>query len=89
MTAVPCQQFLAQIAKNLICQCAMISNEPAVLLDLWLTLHTLRVVKKSLLSPLTLFIESSPGSEKGGSGQQMTPELLNETFSAKATRQKP
>jgi hypothetical protein len=46
-----------------------------------LTIHTLRVEKKSLLSPLS--IESSPGSEKGGSGQQMTPEVLNEAFSAK------
>jgi hypothetical protein len=87
MTAVACQQFYnnyAQIAKKLICQCATISDEPVVLLDLWLTIHTLRIEKKSLLSPLS--IESSPGSEKGGSGQQMTPELLNEAFSAKATR---
>jgi hypothetical protein len=35
-----------------------------------------------------LSIESSPGSEKGSSGQQMTPELLNEAFSAKVTLQK-
>jgi hypothetical protein len=46
----------------------------------------IRVEKKSLLSPLS--IESSPGNEKGGGDQQMTPELLNEAFSAKATRQK-
>jgi hypothetical protein len=79
---VPCQQFYnnyAQTAKKLICQGAMISDESVVLLDLWLTLHTLRIEKKSLLSPLS--IESSPGSRQ--------PELLNEAFSAKATRQKP
>jgi hypothetical protein len=84
MTAVPYQQFhnnYAQIAKKLICRCATINDEPVVLLDLWLTIHTLRVVKKSLLSPLS--IESSPGIEKGGSGQQMMPELLNEAFSTK------
>jgi hypothetical protein len=34
----------------------------------------------NLLSPLS--IESSPGSGKGGGGQKMTPELLNEAFSA-------
>jgi hypothetical protein len=68
-----------------ICQCATISDEPVVLLDLWLTIHTPRV-EKSLLSPLS--IESSPESEKGGGGQQVTPELLNEAFSANATRQR-
>jgi hypothetical protein len=65
----------------------MISDEPVVLMDLWLTIHTLRVEKKSLLSLLS--IESSPGSEKGGGGQQMTPELLNKAFSANATGRKP
>jgi hypothetical protein len=46
-------------------------------------MNTLGAKKKSLLSPLS--IESSPGSEKGGGGQQRMPELLNEAFSAKAT----
>jgi hypothetical protein len=45
--------------------------------------YSLRIDKKSLLSPLS--IESSPGSKKGGGGQQMTPELLNEAFSVNAT----
>jgi hypothetical protein len=62
---------------KLVYQCATISDEPVVLLDLWLTIYT------SLLS--LLFIESSSGSEEGGGNQQMTPELLNEAFSAKVT----
>jgi hypothetical protein len=36
-----------------------------------------------------LSFESSPRSEEGGDDQQMMPELLNEAFSVKATRQKP
>jgi hypothetical protein len=43
--------------------------------------------KKPLLSLLS--IENLPRSEEGGSDQQMTPELLKEAFSAKATQQKP
>jgi hypothetical protein len=62
----------------------MISDESVVLLDLWLTIHTPRVKNKSLLSPLS--IESSPGSDKGGGGQQMTLEFLSEAFSVNATR---
>ena len=72
-------------AKKLIWQCATISDEPVVSLDLWVTVHTLQIEKKLLLSHLS--IECSPGSEKGGSDQQMMPELLNEAFSVKATRQ--
>ena len=49
-----------------------------------LTVRTLPVEKKSLLALLS--IESSSGSEEGHGGQQMTPELLNKAFSAKATR---
>jgi hypothetical protein len=79
---VPCQQF-TQKPRSLfnICQCA---DEPVVLLDLSLATHTIRV-KKKLLLPL-LSIESSLPSEKGGSDQQITAELLNEAFSAKSTQ---
>ena len=69
-----------QKAKKLICQCAKISDEPVVLLDLSLTIHTLYVEKKPLLSLLS--IESSTGSEEGSRDQQMMPKLLNEAFSA-------
>ena len=50
---------------------------------LLLAIHTIRVEKKPSLSRLS--IESLPGSEEGGGGQQMMPELLNEVSSAKAT----
>ena len=43
--------------------------------------RSLCVEKKPFLSPLW--------SEEGGGDQQMTPELLNEAFSEKATRLKP
>jgi hypothetical protein len=74
-TAVPCQHF---IAKKLVCQCATISDEPVVLLDLLLTIHSLRDEKMPLLSLSS--IESLPWSEEGGGDQQM-PELSNEVFS--------
>ena len=45
------------------------------------------VEKKPSLSLLS--IRSSPESEESSGDQQMTPELLNKMFSAKATRQKP
>jgi hypothetical protein len=61
------QQFIvyiacAQIAKKI--QYATMSDEPVILMDLWLTIHTLRVEKEPLLSLLS--IESSPGSKEGG-----------------------
>jgi hypothetical protein len=62
----------------------MLRDEPVVLLDLSLAIHTLRVEKTPLLSHL--FIQSSSGSEKGGGDLQMTPELLNRVFSAKSTQ---
>ena len=44
---MPCQQFIAcQKVKRSICQCATISDEPVILLDPWLTIHTLWVEKK-------------------------------------------
>jgi hypothetical protein len=46
--------------------------------------YTLRVEKKPILSLLP--IESLSGSEEGSSDQHMTPELLNEAFSAKSTQ---
>ena len=46
---VLCQH--APIAKKLICQCA---DESVVLLDLWLTTHSLRVEKKPFLSLLSI-----------------------------------
>jgi hypothetical protein len=49
-------------------------------LDLSLAKHTLRVEKKPLLSLLS--IQSLSGSEEGSDDQQMTPELMNEAFSA-------
>jgi hypothetical protein len=76
---VLCQQFV-QKAKKLICQCATISDEPVVFLDLLLAIYTLRVEKKPLLSLLSI------ESEEGGGDQQMTPELLIEAFSAKSTQ---
>ena len=47
---VLCQQFIAcvQIAKKLICQCATISDEPVVLLDLLLAVHTISFVHQKL-----------------------------------------
>jgi hypothetical protein len=72
-----------QIAKKLVYQCATISDQPVILLDLWLTIHTFQVEKNPMLSLLSL--ESLPKSEEGGNDQRMTPELLNEVFSAKAT----
>ena len=50
-------------------------------------MHTLRVENKLLQSLLS--IETSLGSEEGGSDQQMMPQLLNEAFSAKSTQYKP
>jgi hypothetical protein len=78
MLSVPCQQF-AQSAMYL-----PVCDEPVVLLDLSLAIHTLRVEKKPLLSPLP--IESLSESEDGSGDQQMTPELSNEAFSAKSTQ---
>ena len=54
-TEVPYQQFVAHACPS--------ANEPVVFLDLLLTIYTIRVEKKSLLSRLS--IESSPGSEEG------------------------
>jgi hypothetical protein len=59
----------------------MISDEPVILMDLSLTIHTLRVEKKACLS-----IESSPGREEGGGDQLMTPKFLNKAFLAKSTQ---
>ena len=56
----------------------MISDQPVVLLDLWLTIHAFWVEKKPLLSLLS--IKSSPGNEKGGGDQQMMPELLEQSI---------
>ena len=71
------QQFIAaQKAKKLFRQSATISDEPVVLLNLWLIILTIQV-EKLLLSLLS--IESSPD-------QQMTPELWNKPFSVKATQ---
>jgi hypothetical protein len=70
-------------AKKLIFQGATISDEPVVLLDLRLTIHTFQGKKEPLLSLLS--IESFPKSEDGGGDQQMTPKLLNKAFSVKAT----
>ena len=56
--------------------------KPVVLLDLWLTILTLWVEKKLLLSLLS--IKSLPGSKRGSSDQQMTLELLNEAFLAQS-----
>jgi hypothetical protein len=78
---VLCQQF-AEKAKKLISQCATISDEPVVLLDLSLAIHTLQVEKKLLLS--LLFIESLLPCEEDGGDQQMMPELLNKAFSGKS-----
>ena len=55
-----------QQAKKLICQCAMISDESVVLQELSLTVHTLRVEKKPLLT--RLFGESSSRSDEGSDG---------------------
>ena len=62
------------VAKKLLHQCTMISDEPVVLLELWLTIHTFQAKEKPPLYLLTM--ESSPGSEKGGGDQQMMSELL-------------
>ena len=53
-------------------------------LELWLSLHTSLVEKKPSL--FLLSIKSSSWSQEGSGGQKMMPELLNETFSVKATR---
>ena len=58
-----------------------------MLWELSLDMRTLCVEKKLLLFRLS--IERSLGSEEGGDDQQMTPELLNEAFSARATQLKP
>ncbi len=71
-------------AKKLIFQYATTSDEPVVLLDLWLIIDTFRVEKMSLL-----LIESSLRCEKDGGDQQMMPEPLNTVFSVEATWQKP
>jgi hypothetical protein len=50
---LPCQQFYnyyAQIAKKLICQCAMISDEPVVVLVLWLTIHSYSLSLKEVIA---------------------------------------
>jgi hypothetical protein len=78
---VQCQQ----LAKKLIRQCATISDEPVILLDLSLAIHNLQA-KKKLLIAISLSIESSLCSEEGGGDQQTTLELLNKTFSAKFTQ---
>ena len=59
-----------------------ISDKSAVLWELSLSLHT----SLSLLSIESL--SSSSRSQEGSGGQKITPELLNEAFSAKATRLK-
>ncbi len=64
---------MSAICTKLIRQCATISDEPVVFLDLSLAIYTLRVKKKPLLSLLSI------KSEEGGSDHQMTPELLIET----------
>ena len=52
----------------------------AIVIDLFTNL----VEKKLLLALLS--IKSSSGSENGSRGQQITPEVLNEAFSAKSTQ---
>ena len=56
-------------------------------MGLLLDMHTLCVEKKLLLFRSS--IERSLESEEGSGDQQMTPELSNEVFSAKAIRLKP
>ena len=63
---MPDQQRHTQHAKKLICQCATINDESVVLQELLLTIPTLRVEKKPLLS--LLFSESLPGSDEGSGG---------------------
>ena len=58
-----------------------------MLWELLLDMKTVYVESKPVLSLLST--ESWSGSEEGSGGHQMTPELLNEVFSAKATRLKP
>ena len=55
-----------------------------MLQELLLDTNTIFVEKKLLLSLLST--ESWLGSEEGSGGQQMTPELSNEVFSAKSTQ---
>ena len=50
--------------KKHLCQCAIIYDEPVVLLDILLVIHTIQVGTKPLLSHLS--IESSPGSKVTG-----------------------
>jgi hypothetical protein len=73
-----------QKAKKPICQRATISDEPVVLLDLSIAIHTLQVEKKPLLSLLS--IENLLPSEECGGDQQMMLELLNKAFIAKSTQ---
>ena len=50
-TAVLCQQFIACTENKLMCQCAMISDDPVISLDLLLTIHVpFEFEKKPLLS---------------------------------------
>ena len=60
----------------------MICNESVKLQELSLELHTTNLEMKPSLSLSS--IESSSRSEEGHGGQQMSPELLNEAFSAKS-----
>ena len=72
-----------QKAKNIIIyQCATISDEPVVLLDLSLTITYF----SSWPLPSLLCIASLPGSEEGGGNQQMSPEHLNKVFLVKTKR---
>ena len=52
-----------------------------MLWELLLTVHALCVERKPLLS--LLCIDSLSGSEESGSGQRMTPELLNKVIQRK------
>ena len=69
------------------CYSSVFSDKSIVLYKLTQALLATFVEKKSSLSRMS--IESSSGSEEGSGDLRMTPELLNEAFSAKATRQKP
>ena len=82
-TAVLYQQFV-RIGKKLVHRCVTVSDEPVILLDLWLAIHIPFELKRN---SLLICIESLPERKDDGGDQQVTPELLNKMFSAKATCQ--
>ena len=54
------------------------SDESFILLDLWLTILTLQIEKKPLVSLLS--VKSLPGSEEGSHDKQMTPGIFSFYF---------